>query len=60
MVIWRFDEVTVVTALLQFHHDVQEARGAAFGAFTQSLVVPGQDPPVHKHISINITVKSNN
>lgn len=44
-VVRRLNEVTVVAALLQLHHDVQEARGTAFGAFTQSFVVPGQDPP---------------
>lgn len=41
----RLDEVTVVATLLQLHHDVQEARRTAFGTFTQSFVVPGQDPP---------------
>ena len=38
----------MVTTLLQLHHDVQEARRAAF-TFTQSLVVPGEDPSDHKH-----------
>lgn len=45
IVVGRLDEVTVVAALLQLHHDVQEARRAALGAFTQSFVVPSQDPP---------------
>lgn len=38
------DQVTVVAALLQLHHDVQEARRAAFDTFAQSFVVSGQDP----------------
>lgn len=38
------DQVTVVAALLQLHHDVQETRRAPFDTFTQSFVVPGQDP----------------
>ena len=38
----------MVTTLLQLHHDVQEARRAAFVTFTQGLVVPGQDPSDHK------------
>lgn len=44
-VVRRLDEVAVVATLLQLHHDVQEARRTAFGTFTQSFVVPGQDPP---------------
>lgn len=44
VILWGSDKVTVVTALLQLHHDVQEPRCAAFDTFTESLVVPGQDP----------------
>ena len=44
VVLWGPDQVAVVAALLQLHHDVEEARRAAFDAFTQSFVVPGQDP----------------
>lgn len=40
-----FDEETMVSALLQLHDDVEEARGAASGAFLQGSEVPGQNPP---------------
>lgn len=39
------NEETVVAALFQLHNDVQEARGAASGAFGESFVIPGQNPP---------------
>lgn len=39
------NEETVVAALFQLHNDVQEARGAAPGAFGESFVIPGQNPP---------------
>lgn len=39
------NEETVVAALFQFHNNVQEARGAASGAFGESFVIPGQNPP---------------
>lgn len=40
-----FNEETVVAALFQLHNNVQEARGAASGAFGESFVIPGQNPP---------------
>lgn len=40
-----FNEETVVAALFQLHNYVEEARGAASGAFGESFVIPGQDPP---------------
>lgn len=43
----RFNQVAVVAALLQFHHNIQETRCAASGPFGKSLVIPGQDPPVN-------------
>lgn len=39
------DEEIVVAALFQLHNNVQEARGAASGAFGESFVIPGQNPP---------------
>lgn len=49
----------MVTTLLQLHHDVQETRRAAFGTFTQSLVVPGQDPPGHTHTETSLNYPEN-
>lgn len=37
---WLFNEETMVTALFQLHNNVQEARGAASGAFGESFVIP--------------------
>ena len=33
------DDPRVVTALLQFHHDIDEASDAALHSFTQSTIV---------------------
>lgn len=60
IVLWRFDEVAMVTALLQLHHDVEETRRASFCAFAECLVVSCQDPPIkylrhfiiHNHLLI--------
>lgn len=41
----------MIAALLKFHHDVEKARSAALGAFTEGLVVPRQDPPGRTHTS---------
>lgn len=41
------DQVAVITALFQLHHDVQEPRGAATRPLGKGLVVSGQDPPAH-------------
>lgn len=49
VVLGGFDQVTVITALLQLHHDVQETRRAAFGSFAQRFVVPCQDPSGRAH-----------
>lgn len=43
-VLGSFDQITVVAALFQLHHDIKEARCAASGPFGKSLVIPGQDP----------------
>lgn len=40
-----FNEVAVVTAFLQLHHDVEEAGRASFSSFTQGFIVPRQYPP---------------
>lgn len=39
------DEKTMVTAFLQLHDDVQEARGTAPATLGKSPVVPGKNPP---------------
>ena len=39
------DEETMVTALLQLHDYVEEARGAAPCALGEGFVVPRQNPP---------------
>lgn len=46
----------MVTALLQLHHDVKEARRATLGTFTQGLVVPRQDPPVSPNTHTGLVV----
>ena len=43
-VVWVPDDPRVVTALLQLHHDIDEARDAALHSFTQCLVVLSQNP----------------
>lgn len=40
------DQVAVVTALFQLHHNIQETRCAASCPFGKSLIVSGQDPLV--------------
>lgn len=40
-VLWLFNKETVVAAFFQLHNDIQEAGGAASGAFGKSFVIPG-------------------
>ena len=43
-VFWGFDQVAMVAAFFQFHHNVQETRRAASCSLGKSLVIPGQNP----------------
>lgn len=56
IVLWRFDEVAVVTALLQLHHDVEETRRASFRAFAECLVVSCQDPPMKNNVFNHVLI----
>lgn len=42
---WQFNEVAVVAALFQLHHNVKEARCASSCPLRKSLVVSCQNPP---------------
>jgi len=43
------DQVAVVTALFQLHHNIQETRRAASCPFGKSLVIPGQNPSANQN-----------
>lgn len=41
-----FNQIAVVAAFFQFHHNIKEAGCAAPRSFGKSLVIPGQNPLV--------------
>lgn len=48
--LWSFDQVAVIAAFFQLHHNIKKARCAAPCSFGESLVIPGQDPSANwKH-----------
>lgn len=59
VVIRGFNEVAVVTAFLQLHHDVEEAWRASFSAFTKGFIVSCQYPPKQNILLINTFYFSN-
>lgn len=51
------DQVAVVTALFQLHHNIQETGCATSCPFGKSLVVPGQNPSANLKIMMLLDLK---